>query len=335
MLYVTTRDADNAYTSYRALVNDKGPDGGYFAPFHLPTFDSAALSQLGEKTFNQIVAETLNLFFGLGLNGYDLDLSIGRNFVRNTTMNRKIVVAELWHNLGGSLEYAENSICKKIENEAKTQISLEWASVAIKIAVILGIYGKMLHEGICATDTPIDFSVSGDSITTAVALWYCREMGMPINMIICTTNNNGALWDFINRGTLQTAGIDASFCDSIERLLHAVFGCNTTKGFLDTVASKRIFTLDDEALQKLSKVFFCSVTGTDRAKSVINSVYRTNEYIINIKTALCYGGLQDYRAKSGVSGLTVVLSENNPNDSAELISDATGLSTEKIKELVK
>ena len=76
---------------------------------------------------------------------------------------------------------------------------------------------------------------------------------------------------------------------------------------------------------------FSSVVGGRRVMDLIASVYRTNQYLIDPYTAISYGTLQDYRAKTGENKLTVLFSEGNPEHFADVISQATGLPVRDIK----
>ena len=332
MLYVTTLNTNDDYTAYRALVGDQAQDGGCFTPFRLPIFNDDALAQFAENSFNKNVSDILNLFFGFNIDGYDLDLNVGKNLIRMVTINRRVVVAELWHNISGQLTYVENALCKKLEDETNTKISRDWAVIAIKIAFTFGLYGQLLRDGVLKTGETIDFSVYDETFQTQIALWYCRKMGLPIKILICTCEESGKLWDFINRGTLQTANLGKTFCRNIERLLYVTIGCDIVKEFSNAVDNSANFSVPAVVLPDLSSGFFCSVAGKNRAPSVINSLYRTSEYITDTNTALCYGGLQDYRAKTGDSNLTVILSEVNPCHCLDIITEATGLDAQKIRD---
>ena len=85
----------------------------------------------------------------------------------------------------------------------------------------------------------------------------------------------------------------------------------------------------------LSEGFFCAVAGAMRSSNTINSVYRSNQYIMDPGAAVCYGGLQDYRARTGESCITLIMSENTPMDASKEILAATGLTYEKMVEFVK
>lgn len=331
---MTTRHTDDAYTAYRALTKDVGPDGGGFVPFRLPVLTKEKIAEFKDKTFNQTVAEILNMFFSLRLNGWDLDLVAGKGMVRLAPMNHRIIVAELWHNLEGRLSYVEGVLRKKLAEEAKADGVAEWSQIAVRIAVFFGVYGQLLRDDHVNIDEEIDFSVNNDDFVSPIAILYCRKMGLPVNMIVCTCDESNNLWDFIHRGTISTVGISKQLQIGLERLLHATLGCDAAVLFCEACAKSRAFSVPKEALPVLNSGLFCSVAGKDRAKSVINSLYRTNSYIIDSNTALCYGGLQDYRAKTGASGLTVILAESTPVNHLDEIAAATGLDASAIKNYI-
>lgn len=333
MLYVTTRNTGDAFTTHRVLTNNFGSDGGCFVPFRMPVFDAEQLTQLKDKTFNQTVAEILNSFYSLQLSGWDLDFGVGRNLVRISTMNHRIVVAELWHNLADNYTYVEELLMKKIATT--TDHPAAWPRLSVKIAVLFGVYGQMLHDGLLNPGDIFDFSVGNDDFVTPMAAMYCRNMGMPVNTIVCTCDESRSLWDFINRGAVNTASIDTRLQAGLERLLHCTLGCGAAGAFAAACAAGAFYSVSEEELPQMNASLFCSVAGKDRGQTVINSLYRTNAYIIDNDAALCYGGLQDYRAKVGDSQLTVILAEKTPLSCVDEISAATGLNAGAIKKQIK
>ena len=87
-------------------------------------------------------------------------------------------------------------------------------------------------------------------------------------------------------------------------------------------------------VKQLNDGMFVSVVGKDRVDSLISSIYRSNECILDPYTAISYGGLQDYRAKTGESCPTVLLWERSPLRFADEICKATGLSKAKIESIL-
>ena len=81
---------------------------------------------------------------------------------------------------------------------------------------------------------------------------------------------------------------------------------------------------------KLSQGLFVAVVGQQRVKDIIGSIYRTNTYLLDPYTAISYGALQDFRAKTGENRVTLMLTEENPVRYSDLLADATGLSEQAI-----
>ena len=60
MLYVTTRDKNDAVTAYRTLSGSKSSDGGLYIPFQSIKFSHEQILELKDKSFGKCVAEILN-----------------------------------------------------------------------------------------------------------------------------------------------------------------------------------------------------------------------------------------------------------------------------------
>lgn len=326
MLYITTRDNKDAHTAYKALTQNNGPDGGQYIPFRLPAMTSEEIVALKEKNFGQTVADILNLFFSTRLTGWDVDCCIGRTPVKLASMNHKILIAELWHNPDGKYQYLTASLYKAVcGNDNSANTPTDWFRTAVRIAILFGLYGEMLRAQNISVGECFDVSVPTGGFSVPMAVWYSRKMGLPINTIICTHEENSTVWDLIHRGTFNPTAAGSDLTSGVEQLIYATLGLEAVQGYLNKIHAGRIYSISEEPLKSLSNGIFCSVAGNTRADTVINSVFRTNRYLIDPDTALLYGGLQDFRAKSGDSRITVLLSERTPMDHMQQISDATGI----------
>lgn len=328
MLYITTRNQNDAYTAHRALLENCAPDGGRYVPFRLPIYSREEICALAEKTISATIADVLNTFFSGRLQSVDVEFSIGKNVAKLATMNHKIVIAELWHNLDGNFAYVEKQLNARL-NDSSAEPTF-WVRVAVRISVFFALYGELLAAELIKPGQSFDISVPDDYFITASAAWYSRKMGLPINMIICSCQGTGELWDFIHRGEINTASVAAGLIPEMERLVQGTLGYQQVSAFRAACESGKAYVVDEESLPQLNEGLFCSVSGNERAKKTINSVYRSNGYLIDSNTALCFSGLQDYRSKTGESELTLILAETTPSASAEEISNATGIPAEKL-----
>lgn len=334
MLYITTRSNDENYTAHTALTADLAKDGGYFVPFRLPTYSPEEIDGFKEKSFCQTLAEILNMFFSARLDANELELRMGRNIPRVLAINHKILMAELWKNPKGNYTYLENVLHLALVGMEAADKPKEWERIAIGIATFFGLYGQVLRQDLLPAGQSFDICVNSDEFMWPIVSWYCRKMGLPINVITCANVDDSTLWDFLHRGTISTTLISDTLQHGMERLLQGIFGCTEAEKFHLACAERQPYSLTEEMLNTLNEGLFCSVSGEDRVKQTINSVFRSNSYIMTPQSALSYSGLQDYRAKTGNSEPTMILAMHTPKDCVTEICEYTGLRSDRINEYI-
>ena len=335
MLYVTTRNKKETYTVYKTLVAEKALDGGSFYPFKLPTFEPEQIKELANSSFSQILADVLNGFFNAKLTAWDVDFCIGKNPMRLLSMNYRVFLAELWHNPISDYKYITKRIYAQLLGKEPEGESPDWVRTAVRISVLFGVYGQLCAQGYLKAGDPIDLTVSGDGFEAPMAAYYARQMGLPVNVVICVFENDSSIWELIHRGSFGTAIASDAAKTGVEKLVSAVLDQEALQGYLTCCEKGRAYAPEEEQLAALSEGFFCAVTGKDRAISVVNSVYRNNSYVMDPATALCYGGLQDYRAATGNSALTLLLSERSAEFALKEIAKVTGMPEDKLLSSVK
>lgn len=333
MLYITTRGNKETFTSHRTLCYDFAPDTGLFVPFYMPKYNAVELAQLLNISFSGIVAEILNRFFSTRLSGGDIDFEIGRNAAKIVSMNHKIAIAELWHNPKGRFSYTINGLYNKItDNNPPAAKPTKWFEIAVRIAILFGTYSELVKSDLLSFGRTFDISVSSEDFAVAFAALYAKKMGLPIEKIICTTDDSSSLWDFIHQGTFLPTDVNAPIQSGLEMLVQASLGFEEAQKFSDMCDKRRCYSVDQEQLSILNDGLFCSVASRSRTGSTINSIFRSNSYIVESKAAFCYGGLQDFRAKTGESRLTLIFAEINPMDDVDVIASATGIEKRKLME---
>lgn len=340
MLYVTTTEKNDAYTAARTYLEDRGPDGGLFLPRQLPVFSEGELLALVQEPFGERIANILNMFFSTKLTGWDIDSGIGRCPVKATTMSHRIVLLELWQNLDGSYERLEKILAEKIRNDGKSEQQVSsWLRIAIRIALLFASFAELVRTKTLDWQTTVDVSVVSGDLSGVMTLWYARQMGFPAGNIICSCNENCALWDLLNHGQLKTdiqkintttPLADAGLPVELERLIYSTLGWDGAKEFLRVCQNKGLYVPPAEEFDSLRKGLFSAVVSRARVDVLISSVYRTNSYLIGPYTALAYGGLTDYRAKTGESRTALILAERSPVQDAAVVAEAMGMTEEQL-----
>ncbi len=336
MLYVTTRNKADAFTAQKVLRENRGADGGLYLPFHRPMFSAEEVKAFAEKSFGQSVADMLNLFFGTKLTSWDVDFCIGRFPVRLEPLRHRIFVAETWHNPEWDYERLVNSLVQHLCDEVC--VSGNWVRIAVRIAVLFGIFGELRRSGMETADISV---VSGD-FSAPISAWYARQWGLPIGNIICCCNENNSLWDLICHGQMRTDAVsvstsipeaDITVPENLERLIYECGGTAEVSSYLNACRLGRTYFPNDAVLAKLRRGMFVSVVSSSRINGTISGAYGTSRYLMAPHTALAYAGLLDYRSKTGETGPAVVLSEKSPMVSCSAIANALNIPEREVSRI--
>ena len=337
MLYKTTRNDQDAFTTAHALTRDRDADGGLYLPFHFPKYTEEEQKRLRALSFNQRIAEILNLFFSAKLTGWDVDFSTGRYPVRLEAFPHRIYLAECWHNRDGQYARLEQNLLQLLG--VQTADSGNWVNIAVRMAVLAGILGEHSELG----DGTVDMVMVSGDFTVPISAWYLRKMGFPVGNIICCCNENNQLWELICHGQMRTDGIaiqtfipeaDVVLPVNLERLIYGCGGREKTMRYLDCVSKGTVFSASDSLMAEMRRGIYVSVVSSDRVETAIPNVYNSYRYFLTPASALAYSGLMDYRSKTGITRPAVVLCDNSPACNRDAIAKAMNMTTEEFGKLI-
>lgn len=340
MLYATTRNSIDAFTAQRVLTQKRGPEGGLFVPFRLNRLSEDEIAALGTKSFNANLAAGLNLLFNSQLTSYDIDLAMGRQSVRLQQLGQKILMGECWHNTSWQFSRMVSDLTRLVcTEEVSEPVSDGWAELGIRIAVLFGIFGALIREGLAGKDKVVDISVLSGDFTAPMAAWYGRNLGLPIGNIVCCCNDNSRLWDFICHGQLKTDGVakttlvpegDILVPDGLERLICAYGGPMEVQRYVDTVRRGGTYYVEDSFLHRMRQGIYVTVSSDKRIAATIPGAWATHRYVLTPAGALCYSGLQDYRTRTGTTRTSLILTEKSPSLEAAFIAQTLGMEEQEL-----
>ena len=324
MLYLTTRNKFDTYTVYHTLNHDTAPNGGLYFPFRLP---QVHIDSMKGKSFCECVATVLNLFFSARLTGREVEFCVGRYPIRMQNAHQKICIAQLWRNLDGSYSKMERRLAAKICNDPEMKGSVSsWVSIGIRIAVLYGVFAEMQPDSSAET---VDVAVPAGDFRLTMAVWYARQMGLPVGNIVCACDHESTLWDFLRLGELRTGSKDPANTE-LERLICGTLGAKAAEVYSAVREKDGVYTLNADQTKTLNNGIFAAVVSEDRLSNVISNVYRTSSCILDPVTAAAYGGLMDYRARSGESRTALLLADQSPADFEGVVCNAMNISATEL-----
>lgn len=344
MLYQSTRTKNDTYTAGRALSENRSPDGGFFVPMKFHRFTKNEIKKLGEKSFSQNVADIINQFFSTQLDSWAIEFAIGRYPVKLVTIGSREIVAEVWHNPVWKFERLAKGIEKAIrQSDDVSVIPTDWLMIASRIAVLFGIFGELFRQGISRGDESIDIAVPNGNFSGPMAVWYAKQMGLPISAVLCCCNDNNGTWKLLHKGEIRTDAPSvkspAPQCDytapeDLERLIFANLGLRATLEYSEICKKGGNFYLEPDQQKKLRDCMYVPVTGNKRLESAVKSLYNSCAYPADVYTALCYSGILDYRSVTGEGRTVLILSEESPVYSAAFLSKCLNISPQELKERI-
>ena len=238
--------------------------------------------------------------------------------------------------------WTEKTLCDLVcANIGCPSSSSSWLKIAVRIAVLFGIFGELLRIGAVSHVNKIDVSVPTMDFSVPMSVWYARSMGLPIGNIICSCNENSGLWELLHLGEMRmdtpviattTPMADMAVPAELERLVHAVGGYDASASYVAAMDKNRIYRPAEELAAQLKKGMFSGVVSRSRLDALIPSVFRTNSYVLGTYTALAYGGLMDYRAKTGQTCAALILAERSAMSDQQIVADAMRMNLSQLTE---
>ena len=200
--------------------------------------------------------------------------------------------------------------------------SINWGRLIPQIVYYFYAYILLVKQNSITIDTLVDFCVPSGNFGDIMAGYYAKAMGLPINTLICASNKNNILTDFINTGIYNierefhktlSPSMDILISSNLERLLYDTSNdpAYVNECFRSLSAVKQ-FTATDMLLKKVQETFFAGSADDIDVINMISKKYELSNYLCDPHTATAYCVLEQYKAKTNARHPCIVLSTANP-----------------------
>lgn len=193
-------------------------------------------------------------------------------------------------------------------------------------------YFKLLREKKIKSDEKINFVVPTGNFGNILAAYYGREMGLPINKLICASNENNILTDFINTGQYNknreliltsSPSMDILVSSNLERLLFHINGGDHNKiiNNMKELDNKGVYKIENLKLESI-KGYFANEKETSDS---IKEVFKKHKYLIDPHTAVAYSAYEKYKLETKDDTKTVIVSTASPFKFPHKVADSIGI----------
>lgn len=199
--------------------------------------------------------------------------------------------------------------------------SINWGRLAPQIVYYVSAYCDLLNRGTCKLGDSFNVCVPTGNFGNIFAAYLAKQMGLPIAHLICASNSNNILTDFLRTGTYDrnrqfyltmSPSMDILISSNLERLLYFTAGSQRTAAYMESLQANGRYTVDNDVLKTITDNFSGYFADEAETAATIRRIYAQYGYLADTHTAVAISAATQYTAKTGDSRPMVIDSTASP-----------------------
>ncbi len=221
--------------------------------------------------------------------------------------------------------FTDNAVKEKLEANGmqfSSANSINWGRLAPQIVYYVSAYCDLLKEG-ANLENGFNVVVPTGNFGNILAAYYAKKMGVPIAKLICASNKNNVLADFINTGvydrnrsffTTASPSMDILISSNLERMLFELSGEDDKQvaALQNDLAENGKFTVSEEIKAKISSLFFGGCCDDEATLETIGKTFKEKGYLLDTHTAVALNVCEQYKGQTGDDRICVIASTASP-----------------------
>ena len=235
--------------------------------------------------------------------------------------------------------FSDESLREQLANRGfflSSANSINWGRVLPQIVYYISAYCDLLREGKLQKGDPVNVCVPTGNFGNILAAYYAREMGVPIKRLICASNSNNVLTDFLKTGiydrnrtfyNTMSPSMDILISSNLERLLFALSGHDDdqVREYMAELGQSGRYEVSKTIKDKMDKLFSAGFCDDAQTQKVIGAMWKEHHYLIDPHTAVAFDVLDQYRKESGDETPAIVVSTASPFKFCDNVLGALGV----------
>ena len=183
-------------------------------------------------------------------------------------------------------------------------------------------YARLMAEGRIAEGEKINVVVPTGNFGNILAAFYAKNMGLPIDKLICASNENKVLFDFFRTGIYDrnrefmltsSPSMDILISSNLERLIYRIAGNDAKKDqeLMAALSGQGKYVIDDSMKAGLAD-FYGNYANEKETAAIIKKIYEDCGYVIDTHTAVAAAVYEKYQAETKDQTKTVIASTASP-----------------------
>ncbi len=201
--------------------------------------------------------------------------------------------------------------------------SINFGRLLPQIVYYFSSYADLVQSGEIKAGDKIHFSVPTGNFGDILAGYYAKQMGLPIGMLLCASNENNVLTDFFKTGEYDLSreffktmspSMDILISSNLERLIYEISGRDDklTVARMNDLKSKGKYSITDKEFAVLSESFYGDYCSEDETEEMIDDFFEECDYPLDPHTAVGVYVSDLYRGETEDETPVVSLSTASP-----------------------
>lgn len=216
--------------------------------------------------------------------------------------------------------------------------SINWGRLAPQIAYYFSAYQSLCETGKIQSGESVNFVVPTGNFGNILAGYYAKQMGLPINRLVCASNDNNVLTDFLRTGVYDrnrpfhqtiSPSMDILISSNLERLLYHATDGDTAKVrfWMEELNAGGRYAVDAQTLAKIQATFWADWASAEASMATIRQVWQQQRYLLDPHTAVAWKVSENYETQTQDRTPIVVLSTASPFKFADTVLKALAPAT--------
>jgi len=201
--------------------------------------------------------------------------------------------------------------------------SINWGRLVPQIVYYISAYCDLLANGDITLGEKVNIVVPTGNFGNILAAYYAKQMGLPVGKLICASNKNNILTDFINTGvydknrsfyTTSSPSMDILISSNLERLLYLLCGCDDAqvREWYASLKETGKFIVSDDVKAKIQAEFCAGFCDEEATVATIKGIFDEYSYVCDPHTAVGVKVYEDYKKATGDETKTIIASTASP-----------------------
>lgn len=192
-----------------------------------------------------------------------------------------------------------------------------------QVVYYISAYADLIADGEIEDGETVNVTVPTGNFGNILAAYYAKRMGVPFGKLICASNANNVLTDFLSTGTYSTnrdfyltesPSMDILVSSNLERLIFELCGKDDeyVSAAMKSLREHGEYCVSGEILEKIKELFAAGYTDDESARNRIKTLFEEYSYLCDTHTAVAVEVYEKYREKTGDNTKTIIASTASP-----------------------